>query len=406
MEISPFKGNTVIGRELRSLITLGMGLSFYLLASTLPRSFQKLHRSLRWLYFGAFIMLLWSSVQVFRLPYSFNPQPESLNRIHRLFSIIDLFRDRVSGMAYEPSWLADQLTILYLPLWLASVAKGFSVFDFKWRRLTIETGLLLWGCVVLFFTYSRIGLVAFAASIAVITFVGSSQIIKKLAISIQDRKGLFVRYFRSFAWTLVVIAFIGGVLLTVILAINTNERLNDMFTTDFKQFLESNRHPLTYNLINGLEYAERLMYWINAFLIFSQYPFFGVGLGNAGFFFRDNVPAFGYYLPEILQILGPVQVTIANPKSLWFRLLGETGLVGFFTFMAWLVLLTNGAIRMVKKKGVLSVMGLAAGLALTAQIFEGFSLDTFALPQLWIMMGFLSAVLILDSRENKPKESD
>jgi hypothetical protein len=178
-----------------------------------------------------------------------------------------------------------------------------------------------------------------------------------------------------------------------------------MLTRDFVEVFKSDRHPLTYNLINKLEYAERLMYWINSFLIYSRYPFFGVGLGNAGFFFRENVPAFGTYLPEILSILGPVKVTIANPKSLWFRLLGETGLVGFFTFIVWMIILTAGAIKLAKKSGFASIIGLAAGLALAAQIFEGLSLDTFALPQLWIMMGFLSTVLFLDSQKKAPEET-
>jgi hypothetical protein len=308
-------------------------------------------------------------------------------------------------MAYEPSFLADQLTILYLPLWLASVVKNYSVFNFRYKRLTVEAVMLIWGSVVLFFTYSRIGLLAFAASIGLLVFVGSTRFINRFSKSLQDRIQLPIRRIRTIAWTALVFLFIGAMLLTVFLAANTNERIYDMLTRDFVEAFESDRLPSIYNLTNKLEYAERLMYWINSFLIYSRYPFFGVGLGNAGFFFRENVPAFGTYLPEVLFILGPVEVTIANPKSLWFRLLGETGLVGFFTFMVWMVLMTAGAIKMAKKSGFASVIGLAAGLALIAQIFEGLSLDTFALPQLWIMMGFLSAVLFLDSDESKVKDS-
>jgi hypothetical protein len=405
LEIWPFKGISVISREIRAVITLGIGFNFYLVSSTLPRSSTKLPQSLRWIYLGGFLMLVWSTVQVLRLPYSFNPPPLSLTRIHHLFSIRDLFRDRVTGMAYEPSFLADQLTILYLPLWLGSVVKNYSVFNFRYKRLTVEAVMLIWGSVVLFFTYSRIGLLAFAASIGLLVFVGSTRFINRFSKSLQDRIQLPIRRIRTIAWTALVFLFIGAMLLTVFLAANTNERIYDMLTRDFVEVFESDRLPSIYNLTNRLEYAERLMYWINSFLIYSRYPFFGVGLGNAGFFFRENVPAFGTYLPEVLFILGPVEVTIANPKSLWFRLLGETGLVGFFTFMVWMVLMTAGAIKTAKKSGFTSVIGLAAGLALIAQILEGLSLDTFALPQLWIMMGFLSAVLFLDSDESKVKDS-
>jgi len=37
------------------------------------------------------------------------------------------------------------------------------------------------------------------------------------------------------------------------------------------------------------------------------------------------------------------------------------------------------------------VLGLAGCLAVGALLLEGFSLDTFALPQMWIILGFLSS---------------
>jgi hypothetical protein len=49
--------------------------------------------------------------------------------------------------------------------------------------------------------------------------------------------------------------------------------------------------------------------------------------------------------------------------------------------------------KLSKGQGLLAAVGLGAGLTLVAQIFEGFSLDTFALPHLWIMLGLLTALL-------------
>jgi hypothetical protein len=43
------------------------------------------------------------------------------------------------------------------------------------------------------------------------------------------------------------------------------------------------------------------------------------------------------------------------------------------------------------------MIGLAGLLSLVAQVFEGFSLDTFALPHLWIMLGLVTAVASLRS---------
>lgn len=407
LEIYPYKGYTLFGREIRALITLGMGVAFYLVAGTLPNSKNRLRKSFQWLYFGAFLMLLWSTVQVFRLPYSFNPQPVELNAFHRLFSIRDLLRDRVTGMAYEPSWLADQLTILYLPILFASILKKTTVFNIRWRGITVELVLFLWGGMVLFFTYSRIGLLAFITAIGVLVIASSSGFISRAAEKHSQRGRWSRRQWKGVYWAGVGVFFLLSVSLIVFLVANTNERLGDLLTFDLRSILESERLPALYNLANNLEYAERLLYWISAFLIFSQFPILGVGLGNSGLLFRETVPAFGNYLPEILFILGPEQVAIANPKSLWMRLLSETGILGFLVFFTWLLILALVVRKLSsKKKGILAVTGLAGAMTLIVQIFEGFSLDTFALPQLWIMLGLVTSAWMLLPAELEQEQSE
>jgi O-antigen ligase len=400
LEIYPFKGNTVFGRELRSMITLGMGICFFLVTALLPRSESKIKSSLRWLYLGATLLLIWSTIQAVRLPFIDNPPPLELARIHKYISFRDLFRGQVTGMAFEPSWFADQMVVLYIPLWLGSVVKGYSVFNIRWKRLTGELLLLLWGIVVLFFSFSRIGLLAFFLSLGVLLIVGSWNVVNNLAKRKSETSKWSYRQLRGVYFILIVLIFLIGITLTVYLAAQTNERIRDILSIDLGGIFESERLPFFYNLVNNLEYAERLMYWINAFLLFSQFPFLGVGLGNAGFFFADNVPAFGLYLPEVLHILGPHEVAIANPKSLWFRLIGETGFIGFGVFLIFLLILGLGAIKMSKQSGLIAAVGVGAGLGLVALIFEGFSLDTFALPQLWVVLGLLTAVMMQSRRKN------
>jgi O-antigen ligase len=95
----------------------------------------------------------------------------------------------------------------------------------------------------------------------------------------------------------------------------------------------------------------------------------------------------------------------ANPKSLWLRLLAETGILGFLAFILWLIVLAFVAISFNRRKrGLPSVLGLASGLALIALIFEGFSLDTFALPQLWIILGLLTACSMMKTDEVRRME--
>jgi O-antigen ligase len=104
------------------------------------------------------------------------------------------------------------------------------------------------------------------------------------------------------------------------------------------------------------------------------------------------LPAYAYRLAEFQRLLDGDNLSFPNPKNLWIRLLAETGFIGFSTFVIWLGLLAVTALKLRRMGTRLQRMvAVAALLALTAQILEGFSLDTFALPQLWIILGFLTA---------------
>ncbi len=61
-------------------------------------------------------------------------------------------------MTYEPHWFAEQIILLLLPYTLAAVLNDYTVFRWRWRRLTIEWLLLVWAVILLNFTYSRAGL--------------------------------------------------------------------------------------------------------------------------------------------------------------------------------------------------------------------------------------------------------
>ena len=85
-------------------------------------------------------------------------------------------------------------------------------------------------------------------------------------------------------------------------------------------------------------------------------------------------------------------MVLPNVKSLWSRLLAETGMVGFALFMSWLVGLFASASRLLKSASAEKRrIGLAGHLALVAFIIEGFSVDSFALPYYWLIFGLLTA---------------
>jgi O-antigen ligase len=366
-------------------------------------------------------MLVWSSIQSFYVIQAVMKDiwgddlfPSFIMRIHRFFSIRDLFTRRVTGLSYEPSFLADQLVVLYLPLWLASVSRGYSVFSSRRSILSIELGFTLWGLAIIFLAQSRIGLLTAFSLLGVLGLVGAWKMAGFLlcrlnnwsrktngAIAIQKH----FRWIRFLLTAVLVIIMIAAMIVVIWLASQIDERVEEILEIDFLGVFEQYTQPI-YALANKMAYAERLMYWVGGMRVFSQYPILGVGLGNSGFYFLETIPAYGYRLPEIINIAsGSPQ--FPNPKNLWIRLLAETGIIGFSLFVVWLILLALGAWALMKKgKDLSAVIGLAGLLAILAQVFEGFSLDTFALPHLWIMLGFLTAAVSMMSKSDVNSEAE
>jgi hypothetical protein len=94
---------------------------------------------------------------------------------------------------------------------------------------------------------------------------------------------------------------------------------------------------------------------------------------------------------------------LPNPKNLWVRLLAETGLVGFAAFLTWWVLTGATALLLWRRgTGLQRLLGLAGVLGLIAAVGEGFSLDTFALPHLWILAGLVARASIAPERSAPP----
>jgi hypothetical protein len=136
-----------------------------------------------------------------------------------------------------------------------------------------------------------------------------------------------------------------------------------------------------FSLSTKLEYAERVVYWIASARTFALHPLLGAGLGNAVFFFVQAVPAIGYGLVDVLGAVGGMPGPFPNPKSLWFRLLAETGIAGFVFFLTYPLVAAACAWELSRKRSTLrGIIGLATLISLVAFPVEGFSLDPFALP--------------------------
>jgi len=146
-------------------------------------------------------------------------------------------------------------------------------------------------------------------------------------------------------------------------------------------------------------FLERMVYWLNGWNVFNQYPWLGVGIGNAGFFFPRFAPAMGWATFEIRNILYYLN-QLPNVKSFWFRLLAETGIIGFSVFITWIYVLFQSARSSLRSQDpAMKTLALAGSLSLLAFIGEGFSIDSFAMPYMWVMAGLIAAIAMIYRRE-------
>jgi hypothetical protein len=77
---------------------------------------------------------------------------------------------------------------------------------------------------------------------------------------------------------------------------------------------------------------------------------------------------------------------------MWIRIFTETGLIGMAFFSGWLYTLWSSAkITESSPNRQTKTIALAGQLALVAFLIEGFSIDSFALPYLWVAAGLATA---------------
>jgi hypothetical protein len=96
---------------------------------------------------------------------------------------------------------------------------------------------------------------------------------------------------------------------------------------------------------------------------------------------------------------------LLNIKSLWLRLLAETGLVGFSLFAGWLISLIPTLITKVRSHSLtVSALGFMGCFVCLALILEGFSIDSFAMPYWWISLGLAVSTIIPESQHTHVEE--
>jgi hypothetical protein len=391
LTIPAYKSFTLLNSELKALITLAIGLCFYLVIAGWSGRPDRLRFLLRWINWSGVLVLGWSFFQA-AVWFRSGTHPDWMWAFQgQVSTSLLLYGQRVTGFAYEPSWLAHQLNMLYLPFWLASAVSGYSAHRFRLGKIHFEHLLLLGGIVVLILSVSRIGLLTFLMMFAFLLLLWNIRFVRWLqqrltrGMQADTRRAVITRRWTGVISILVLLALYAGLIYGAAYGISRyDERMRRLF--DFSALQEGSL--LQY--ANQLVFAERIVFWQAGWEVFNEYPVVGVGLGNAGYFFPQKLSGFSWALTEVRTLMYR-QTNLPNTKSLWVRLLAETGIVGFAFFACWCYILWQSAqFLRAHRDSLFRMVGFAGSFAVIGFLMEGFSLDTFALPYYWVTFGLLT----------------
>lgn len=361
--------------------TLFIGISFYFVTIQIIQSEIVLTKTLQIIAYSFIPLMIWSLLQ-FVFGQIVHDYPTWMITIQKYITTSGtLYRDRLTGFAFEPSWLAHQLNMFYIPIWISSTLNRRSVFKRVFRKLILEDFFLGISILFLIFSKSRVGWITFIVVISYLFIAMNQRIIKK--IREKHKTSALSLLLKSLP-----IIFIFLYILLLITGLFFFSKFDSRMETLFEVETYQNRN--LFSIANEFVFAERILYWQTGWHVFNDYPIFGVGLGNVGFFFEEYMPSFAWALDEPRHLIYQANYQ-GNVKNLWIRLLSETGIVGFLCFGTWLLLILLRSYQFQRKESRLhNYWGLVGKIALLTLLIEGFSIDTFALPYYWIIFGFVS----------------
>lgn len=361
--------------------TLLIGISFYFVTIQFIRSEKVLNKTLRIIAYSFIPLMVWCLFQ-FVFGQIFHEYPAWMATIQKYITTSGtLYKDRLTGFAFEPSWLAHQVNMFYIPIWMSATVNRRSVFMRVFQKLILEDFFLLISIFMLIFSKSRVGWITFIVVISYLFIALNQRIISKIQKKFKTSN-------HRFLLKLLPVVFIFFYILMLITGLfffsNFDSRMESLFKVETYQ----NRN--LFSIANEFVFAERILYWETGWQVFNDYPIFGVGLGNVGFFFEEYMPSFAWALDEPRHLIYQANYQ-GNVKNLWIRLLSETGIIGFICFGTWLILILLKSNQYQKRKSCLhNYWGLVGKIALITIFIEGFSIDSFALPYYWIIFGLVS----------------
>ena len=140
--------------------------------------------------------------------------------------------------------------------------------------------------------------------------------------------------------------------------------------------------------------GARAAYMFGALGAYEESPLTGVGLGASGFYIYNHLPDWAMTtVPDIARQLSPENRLYPNPKSMYVRLLAETGLIGFFIFVAFLFsVLADSLLALRSDQSYMRYLGIAGLFSWLAILLYNATQDSFATPNIWINLGILAGM--------------
>lgn len=371
----PMRGQTYDGRAIRALITLVIGIAFFVSAVWMNKTEDDLRFTVKWIFAGLCLNLAWSGLQAVTF-YTGLLDKEMVTHWQLAFSMRELVRtNRISGLAYEPAWLAGQIATTFFPFLFAAVLTKYRLTRLSW----LEPALLVLTTLVLLATYSRGGLLITVGTSGLMMLLFGRDILRGMWT-------WFVSGFRGrlneIAVRLGMIALLIGVIAGAFLFLGQKNY--------FRRLWEINAESLSEYIVD-INAGARGAYSVGALGAFSEYPLTGVGLGGSGFYIYQNLPDWSLTtVPEIAKQLNPENRLYPNPKNLYVRLLAETGLFGFVLFIAFLFNVLGETLSLLKRNEPWVRFVVVAGVfAWVAIALYNFTQDSLTTPNIWIVPGIL-----------------
>jgi O-antigen ligase len=375
------RGQSYWGRAIRAWTTVIIGLSFFVTAAWMNRHEDDLKFSVHWLLAGFVLDIAWSGVQALAF-YTPLLKKVTITYWQLAFSMRELVKtNRVSGLAYEPAWLAGQIATVYLPWLFAAVLTKTHFTRFKW----LEALLLGLSGLLLLATYSRGGLVTAFGATGLTFLLAGGDIMRagwRWFYTGFKRGGRTVR-----RWLIAVSLRLG--LILAITAVVTGAFLFLGQKGYMARLWNSQAESLEDFIIENSAGARAAYNWAGL-ATYDEHPWLGVGLGASGFYIYENLPDWALTtVPEIARQLDPSNRLYPNPKNMYVRVLAEGGLLGFALFLAFLFGLLGDALSFLRKPGLLRFLGIAGLCSWLAISLYNITQDSFATPNIWVNLGIL-----------------